>query len=102
MDWKDIAIAAMALCMGGLGWWATTTWGKVSELERTSQPKSDCQCPKLSDELHAFREKVVAEYLREQRFLEYRRELKADMENGFNKIHGTLTEIFQQLKELRK
>lgn len=82
MDWQTVINIGGASLLAGLGWFGREIWDAVKELRRDIR-----QIEKDLPEVYARRDEMKESF----------KEVKQDMNQGFNKIEAMIGQLFDRL-----
>lgn len=84
MEWQTLINIGAGSLLAALGWFAREIWDAVKELRRDVR-----QIEKDLPEIYARRDEMRDSF----------REVKQDMNNGFNRLESMISQIFDRLND---
>ena len=82
MEWQTVINIGGGSLLAALGWFAREIWDAVKELRR---------------DMHLLERDLPEVYARKDEMRESFKDVKTDMNQGFNKIEGMISQLFDRL-----
>ena len=82
MEWQTVINIGGGSLLAALGWFAREIWDAVKELRR---------------DMHRLERDLPEVYARKDEMRESFKDVKTDMNQGFNKIEGMISQLFDRL-----